>query len=275
MSPKSKYVNINELRLHYLEWGDDNKTVICLHGLTSNSAHWDHFSKKLSAYYRIVALDQRGHGDSEWAADSYDIEMYVSDLLAFINYLETDSVVLVGHSLGGLVTMRCASLYPDRIEKIVVVDMSPAPREDLVKDLYDWNYPLEFESVDSAVKWASSSYGWAKSDVLADDFEKRLRQRKNGQWVWKADPNTWSLGTHRTTIKNTGKYWDAFTKIKCPVLIVRGLGSDHINEETKSKMLLSNNNCEWVDIKGAGHNVLADQPEKLLKAVYPFFKILS
>ncbi len=93
------------------------------HGLTSNSAHWEHFGRKLSAYYQIVALDQRGHGESEWAADGYDIEKYVSDLLAFINYLETDSVVLVGHSLGGLVSMRCASLYPDRIEKIIVVDV--------------------------------------------------------------------------------------------------------------------------------------------------------
>jgi pimeloyl-ACP methyl ester carboxylesterase len=75
MNPKSKYVNINELSLHYLEWGIDNKTVICLHALTSNSSHWDHSCKNLTSYYQMVALDQRGHGDSEWAADGYDIEL--------------------------------------------------------------------------------------------------------------------------------------------------------------------------------------------------------
>lgn len=270
MVPKSKEVKINGLRLHYLEWGSSGQTIICLHGLTSNSAHWEHFCRKLSANCHIFALDQRGHGDSEWAADGYDAEKYVSDLSAFITYLDMDSVVLVGHSLGGLVSMRCASLYPDRIAKIVVVDMSPAPRQDFVKEMYDKNYPREFENLDSAVKWASSSYGWARDDVLAEDFAKRFRRNRNGQWVWKADPNTWGLGYHLSVKEHAEEYWHSFTEISCPILAIRGLDSGLVNDEMKNKMQALNSGCQWKDIKEAGHNVLADQPDKLLKAVTPF-----
>ncbi len=275
MDSKSQYVKINDLCLHYLNWGvEGKKPLICLHGLTANANLWNHFSREVRTQYHVFALDQRGHGESQWASDDYDLERYVSDLLAYIDYLERDSVTLVGSSLGGLVSMRCAALYPDRIERIVVVDMSPTPGAHVTKRmLKETDSPLEFESLDAAVKWASSSYLWARDDVLRVDLAKRLRQRKDGHWVWKADPNTWSRKSLDLVNKHTKEYWHSFSNIQCPILIVRGIDSDVLTEAIKQKMQTLNDNCEWSDIQGAGHNVAVDQPEEFLKAVCPFLGI--
>lgn len=102
------------LRLHYLGWGDRNRPpMVLLHGITTQAHIWDTFAAAASHHYRVLALDQRGHGETSWAA-SYTTTDFVVDLHAFVQVLRLPPVVLVGLSMGAHNGMAYTARYPDR-----------------------------------------------------------------------------------------------------------------------------------------------------------------
>jgi pimeloyl-ACP methyl ester carboxylesterase len=123
--PESKLIKINGLNLHYLEWGNPNASpVVLLHGLCGNAHYWDFFASSTASEYRVLALDQRGHGNSSWAK-SYGPKGYVLDLEAFANNLRLDKFVLIGHSMGGINAIIYAAQHPDLIRALIIVDIGP------------------------------------------------------------------------------------------------------------------------------------------------------
>ena len=89
--------------MHYLEWNPaGSKALVLLHGVTANAWWWEDFARHLPADYRLLALDQRGHGDSDWA-DDYSHERHCEDITGFIEQLGIDRTVMVGQSMGGLI----------------------------------------------------------------------------------------------------------------------------------------------------------------------------
>ena len=94
---QEKSVKINGLNLVYLDWGNEEKMpLLCLHGHGSQAHVFDEFGEAMSPYYRVLALNQRGHGGSDWAADGYARDRFVEDLSAFVDELELTRFVLVG-----------------------------------------------------------------------------------------------------------------------------------------------------------------------------------
>ncbi|MCP4689920.1 MAG: alpha/beta hydrolase [Desulfobacterales bacterium] len=268
----SAYVEIRGLTLHYLEWGAaGDPALICLHGLTGQAGAWETFARGMGRRARVIALDLRGHGESQWAPDGYPMAEYVSDLVAFIDHLGLATVNLAGLSLGGLISMRCAALHPDRIERLVVVDMSPAPGGHVIRRMAEGEeHPESFESLSAAVSWAEGEYLWARGEVLRRDLAGRLRARKDGRWTWKADPGVRKAAGLEEWLNRAESYWESFSRIRCPILAVRGVESDVLNEAVKSRMLQMNPGCEWADIEAAGHNVVGDRPGAFERVAAPF-----
>ena len=101
-TPEEKSVTINGLNLLYLDWGNEGQMpLLCLHGHGSQAHVFDEFGEAMSPYYRVLALNQRGHGGSGWAPDGYARDRFVEDLSAFVDDLELNQFVLVGLSMGG------------------------------------------------------------------------------------------------------------------------------------------------------------------------------
>ena len=123
---QEKFVTINNLRLRYLEWGTVGKTpLVCLHGFSEQAHVFDEFAEAMARHYHVYALELRGHGDSQWAADGYERDRYVDDVAAFLDAMALQKVVLVGQSLGGMIAMLYAPEHPDRVERVVLVDIGP------------------------------------------------------------------------------------------------------------------------------------------------------
>ena len=100
---QDKFISLNGLQFHYLDWGKpDAPVIVALHGFTSLARTWDTVARALSDRYRVLVPDQRGHGETEWA-DSYSLDAAIQDLDAFVSALEVKSFTLLGHSLGGLI----------------------------------------------------------------------------------------------------------------------------------------------------------------------------
>jgi esterase len=114
-------------RFHYVEWGQPaGPAVVVLHGVTGHARTWDDEARLLGARYRVLALDQRGHGDTDPAADGdYSDAALLADLVAFVDTLALPRLSLVALSLGGRVAINFAGSHPGRVERLVVVDIGP------------------------------------------------------------------------------------------------------------------------------------------------------
>ncbi len=129
--PANRTCLVNGLRLHYLDWGgEDRPPLVLVHGARVNAHAWDFFSMEMRQYLHIYAVDLPGHGDSEWASDAdYSRSRLAADVSGLIEHLSLESVVLIGHSLGGSVATLVASHVPQRLRALGLVDTTlVAPR---------------------------------------------------------------------------------------------------------------------------------------------------
>ena len=122
-----RVIQLDGMNFHYLEWGDPaDPTILMLHGNSQQAHSWDFVSLALSNRYHSIVLDQRGHGDSDWAPDGdYSVEAQQKDLDAFVEALGLDNFNLIGHSMGGRNAYVWASRHPDKLKSLVIVDTGP------------------------------------------------------------------------------------------------------------------------------------------------------
>ena len=127
VQPRDATVTTNGLNLHYLDWGNEGKTVVVLlHGLRGHGHSWDDFSAAICQDYHVLALDQRGRGETDWAKDGdYTTPAFAADMAGFCDALNLDSFILVGHSMGGRNSMLFGSEYPEKLKQLVLVDVGP------------------------------------------------------------------------------------------------------------------------------------------------------
>ena len=222
----------------------------------------------------MIALDMRGHGETQWTDNDYSIASFASDIAAFVDHLGPPTIHLVGLSLGGIVAMTYAGMFPEKVSKLVLVDIAPELSgvgvERLTKSTT--GYPDSFDSLDAAVAWALTDYLWAGETVLKEDLAMRLYQRDDGMWVWKVDLNLFSPSNRARWAAEAPKRWAYFAQIDCPVLEVRGEISDLVSDEIIGRMKEINPLAHWIDIAEAGHNVIADQPRAFVDATLPFLR---
>ena len=271
-----KHVTVNGVRLRYLDWGTGGKTpLICLHGHGLNASIWDEFAEAMSSHYHVFALDQRGHGESQWAETGYARDRFVEDLAAFADSLELKRFALAGLSMGGWNSLLYTADHQERVERIVIVDIAPEPSatsKELMEDRPPT--PMEFPSLDAAVEWVRQGDPWASDGRLHRDVEHRLHQRSDGQWTWKADPALFNfLLPDMTDPGMVERYWKAFEGITCPVLEVRGSESPLVSNEVIERMRKLGKQFESIDVAGAGHVVTVDKPLEFVEATRSFFGV--
>src|SRR5690349_2244381 len=122
-------IEMRGLRFHYRDWASERPgapDLVLLHGFTGHARSWDAFADAMTDRYRVLALDQRGHGETTWAADgAYGNDAMVEDLKAFVAALKLDRFTLLGLSMGGAVAMHYAGERPKELAALVIVDIGP------------------------------------------------------------------------------------------------------------------------------------------------------
>ena len=125
---RDEFAEVNGLRLHYREWGDarSRNVLLMLHGYAETAGVWDDVAQDLAREYRVISLDQRGHGQSAHAPDfDYTRATQVEDVEAFIEEMALKSLTIVGHAMGGANALCYASEHPDIVTALIVVEAAP------------------------------------------------------------------------------------------------------------------------------------------------------
>ncbi len=273
VQPKDKTVNINGINLHYLDWGAEGKPkVLLLHGLRGHCHSWDDVSAEFCRDYHVLALDQRGRGDSDWApGGDYSSQSFVADLEGFCQAVGLDSFILVGHSMGGRNAMAFAGHNAEKLQKLVIVDIGPdlAPKGSarITQEIKD--VPEEFDSFEDVVAYQTKLNRFCSDPVLRRRLTYATKELPNGKFGWRYD-----LQIREQRRNNTGSpqpdLWMELPKIKCPVLIVRGSETDTLALETAEKMVDTLADGQLVHVDRAAHMVFEDNPEGFIEALRKF-----
>ena len=273
---QEKFVTVNGVQLRYLDWGTARKTpLICLHGHTGQAHIWDEFAEAMAPHYHVLAVDQRGHGGSQWAKNGYARDRFVEALAAFVDALSISTFVLAGLSMGGWHSLLYTPDHQDRVERIIIVDISPEPsaqwRERAASRPVT---PMEFSSINDAIAWMRVGNPWASDAGLRKDAENKMFRRDDGQWTWKADDSLFNVPLpDQTDATLIARYWQAIDSITCPILEVRGVESGLVSDQTIQQMKQRGRQVSSVDIPDAGHVVTVDKPYEFIEATRSFLGV--
>jgi pimeloyl-ACP methyl ester carboxylesterase len=265
-------VTARGLRFHYVEWGESGRPpIVCLHGITQTAHSWDEVAAGLAADYRVISIDQRGHGDSDWAPDGdYTRHTQAADLEAIRLALGLEEFVLAGMSMGGINAITYTAQHPEHVRALIVVDVSPEieargvehirqfiQQEDVLPDFEDF------------VARAHAFNPRRSLDNIRSRLRYNLKQLPDGRWTWKYDPYLRSPDRAFRTSLLAG-LWEDVRKIRCPTLIVKGAESDILSPAAAQKLQAAIPKSELVTIPGAGHSVMGDNPEAFVAATQAF-----
>jgi pimeloyl-ACP methyl ester carboxylesterase len=261
--PTDRTITLHGHRFHYVEWGEAaGPPVVVLHGITGHARTWDDEARLLAPARRVLVLDQRGHGDSDPAPDGdYSDDALLGDLAAFADGLGLRRFSLLALSLGGRVAINFAGHYPDRVERLVVVDIGPeiAPAGRARVGALMAGAPERFESVEDVVDHMRANNPRYTEAMLRHRARHAVRPLPDGGFTWKYD-RALRDAIRQGRLRVPADLWPQWRAIACPTLLVRGAESDVLSEETARRMVDALPLARLVVLAGAGHTVPGDQP---------------
>jgi pimeloyl-ACP methyl ester carboxylesterase len=270
MVPLERWMDTGPLRVHYLDWGNAGAApMVLVHGMCASSHCWDFFADSMKRQFHILAPDQRGHGDSSWSRE-YHLGDYVSDLKNFVDILDLQNIVLIGHSLGGVISTVYAANNPEKVESLVIVDIGPELKEEgLERRNREW--PLEpsfFNSVDEVFAHLSRVQPYHSEKYIRHLLLHDLKQDGEGRIMFKYDRKICEMEMH-----SPEWLWDYIKMIVCPTLVIHGVESDLLDGDIARWMAATLAFGSVVDIERAAHTVQGDNPEAFESAVRRFLGI--
>lgn len=258
------FITLNGLQAHYVEWGNPQApAIVLLHGLRSYARTWEPVAAALSDRYRLIALDHRGRGDSDWdPAGDYFTGTYVSDLEQFADTLQLARFALIGHSMGGTNAIVYAARHPDRVRFAVIEDIGPGSSaatrgaERVKRELAET--PREFPTLAAARAYWRSVRPGISEKALHSRMQHTLRQDPAGRWVWKFDLEGIARSRLDPDPARQLDLWPHVAALRCPTLVLRGARSDFLPARTCEEMATRQPLLSWMEIPGAGHYVHDD-----------------
>lgn len=270
-----RHVVVDGTRIHCLDWGaPGSPTAVFLHGGGLNAHTWDRVCAVLSDRYRCIAVDLRGHGESEWSPTlDYLPDAHARDLRGVLEQLDLERPVVIGHSLGGFAALHLASWYSEKLAGIVVVDTSPfvADHPTLAKIRTFAQGRDTFDTFDDAIDHALGFSPDRRRAQMRATLRHSLRQLRDGRWTWRHDRRHLDDEYFDATIAAAHALVPAIGDISCPALIVRGEHGLGTHDTERFVRLLREARC--TTIPGAGHNLQSENPVGLLEALEPFIDV--
>ncbi|MBN8538102.1 MAG: alpha/beta hydrolase [Deltaproteobacteria bacterium] len=253
---------------------EDSPKIVFLHGLMGFLNNWGRITKDLNSKYHCLVFDQRGHGKSFKPDSGYQPENYASDLLQILDELGWEKIILVGHSMGGRNALCFANRHPERIEKLVIVDISPESHKAVgryFQTMLD-AIPTPFRSLENAKSFFQQDFSQLIKinedlKMLVPFLMANLEIKPEGVVDWKFSKKAI---LESAQFAPTEGIWSWFSQLTMPCLFVRGAKSKDLSQDIFKKVIESNKNIIGVEVSDAGHWVHSEQPELFLNELKNF-----
>ncbi len=265
--PVDRFLHVNGLRIHYLDWGASGmQPLILLHGIARSAHSFDPVAAHFSKSHHVIAVDMRGHGDSEWdPSGAYLVEDYLQDIEGFVAQLELRDIVFWGNSTGGRVAQMFSGLHPDLVAAVIVEDVGPErPRE--VSNRRASRMSQEengWASVDELLERAKIENPRTSEPALRGLVQHGSKQRADGRIVWKRDPAILN-GFVPTDL------WATVRGIKAPIIYILGGASTIVPQATQAELRQALPQAQIVTMPGLGHYPSDEKPADFVAIVERF-----
>ena len=283
--PTSQTFISQRLRLHYLDWGNRGKPpLVMVHGGRDHARSWDWTVEQLRDDWHVVAIDHRGHGDSEWVSDgNYRTQDMVYDLAQLIHQLDVGPVTILSHSMGGDVSLRYAGAFPDMVSKLISIEparLSPEMEPGLddgsyAERLNKWvmdkrkaagRQPRRYASIDEALDRMIETNRFLTREQALHLTWHGVNRNEDGTFSWKFDPHlhTWPVDT--TPRETMAEIWSA---ISCPTLLLYGKES-WVTSPVETGWIEHFRNAHVIEFEQAGHWLHHDQFDRFMQTLRDF-----
>ena len=281
VQPDDRWVDLNGIRFHYLDWGNDHLPhLVLLHGGSLTAHTWDMAALLLRDRYHVIASDQRGHGDTgatpEEQVDADNNDLMLQDTRAFIDHLGYDQLVLCGMSMGALNTIRYAARHPERLQAVVIVDVGPAVMLEGRVEMEQFRHATEtMRDFEDFVQRAISFNPQRRPEHLRYSLLHSLK-RVEGGWTWKQhqrsqDARETAETRWKAEREERARWMSAdLGAIRLPVLLMRGETSKMLSPEAARDAAALVEDCELAVIPRAGHSVQGDNPQDFAAVLNDF-----
>ncbi|MBM4384952.1 MAG: alpha/beta hydrolase [Deltaproteobacteria bacterium] len=285
IGPSSSFYVSQRLRMHYVDWGNESAPpLLLIHGGKDHARNWDWVARELRSEFHVIAPDLRGHGDSAWAiGGSYAISEFVFDIIQLVDALHLAPLTIIGHSLGGAISLHYTGLYPQNVKKLVAIEgLGPSPEleEKLEAPPASARYrewiksqkeiarrqPRRYASIDDAAKRMQDENEFLSPEQARHLTVHGVARNEDGTFSWKFDPYVRSFAPVRFRGADVRSLWE---RVTCPTLLVRGEDS-WASDPMKDGRIASFKNARLANVPKAGHWVHHDQLDVFLREVRKF-----
>lgn len=260
--------------LRAIDWGGPpERTVLFLHGGGLTAHTWDLVCLALRGRYRCVALDLRGHGDSDWPSDAdYRLEALADDIEAVLGQLGGPAPVLIGHSMGGQAALLAVGRGADACG-LGLIDVGPEPDPRAALSIIRWiSAPAVFADLDEAIASALTMNPRRDPTVLSESLLHNLRRLPSGGLTWKYDARAFSGLTTEVLQERSRTLWSAVPGVAVPVLLALGAQSAVVSPSQADELCWWLDDCRVQTVPEAGHTVQGDNPAGLEQILRPWLE---
>jgi pimeloyl-ACP methyl ester carboxylesterase len=279
-SPTSHSYFSKRLRLHYLDWGNEvAPALIMIHGNRDHCHNWDWMADRLADRYHIVAPDLRGHGDSQWSLGSaYAVSEFVYDIAQLVRQTGAAPVRIVAHSLGSVVSLQYAGVFPEEVTRLVSIEGFGRPTDNnlpsAIDELRRWvelgremsgRSPRRYHSLDEAFERMKEANPHLSPEQARHLTIHGTNQNEDGSYSWKFDNYVHLHNPFDFAGGQVRQFWSAIT---CPVLLISG--AESWQSRSGGDPAQDFRNARHEIIPNAGHWVHHDQLDLVTNLVTSF-----
>jgi pimeloyl-ACP methyl ester carboxylesterase len=261
----------------YWEWGDsnNNKILLCLHGLTRNGRDFDQLATILQDDYRLICPDIVGRGQSDWLTEEkdYNYQTYIVAILTLLNHLNIQKVDCLGTSMGGIIGMSIAANFPAIIQRLILNDVGAMiPKEALqgiAKYILIGDRLLpDFAAVNQHIRRNFRGFGQLSDQQWEQLAKHSVIPLPDGKYRLNYDPKIGHVFQDKPLSDLEDIHlWDIWQKLTCPLLLLHGNDSDLLLTETIEEMQKQQPNMEVIHLENVGHApaLMEEEQIKLIK----------
>ncbi|MEP3052288.1 MAG: alpha/beta hydrolase [Erythrobacter sp.] len=283
--PTSQTFISQRLRLHYVDWGNRGKPpLVLIHGGRDHARSWDWTAEALRDDYHVIAMDHRGHGDSDWVSDgNYHSSDMVYDVAQLIHQLGVGPVSIVSHSMGGNVALRYTGTFPDMVSKLVAIEgVGPSPKYQAERRatpypvrMAEWiekkrkasgRSPRKYESIEAAFARMIEENSYLTEDQARHLTIHGVNRNEDGTYSWKFDPHLNVWGVEDVADEFLQQTWGTIT---CPTLLLYGADSWASNPQ-KDGRIEHFRTADVIEFEQAGHWLHHDQFDRFMQTLRDF-----